>query len=128
ADRVGQEFAAQAGFDPEGLPRFLERLIEEARRPQGPQVAEVLRTHPHTERRNEVTRERLPQLQAVYQRNRAQVAAPPRIGVHEAAARYLDPLGRYTFPLPDDWPAGRSPTSAITTVLPPPAGRSFCAP
>ena len=125
ADRVGQEFAAQAGFDPEGLPRFLERLLEEERRHQGPQVAEVLRTHPLTERRIEVTRERLPQLQAVYQRNRAQVAAPPRIGVDEAAARYLDPLGRYTFPLPDDWRAGRSTTSASTTVLRSRDGRIF---
>ena len=85
----------------------------------------MLRTHPLTERRIEVTRERLPQLQAVYQRNRAQVAAPPRIGVDEAAARYLDPLGRYTFPCPmTGGPAGAPPLPAPPSSAPGTGGSS----
>lgn len=126
ADQVGQRFAAQAGFDPAGLPAFLERLHEEERRSHGPQVAEVLRTHPLTENRIAAARERLPQLQSIYERSRQATVAPPsRVGLDEAAARYRDPLGRYTFTLPDDWRAGRSTTSATTTVLRSRDGRIF---
>jgi len=47
ADRVGIDMLAAAGFDPEGMPRFFERL--QARDRLGaPVVPEFLRTHPVT--------------------------------------------------------------------------------
>ena len=126
ADEVGQRFAAQAGFDPAGLPAFLERLHEEERRSNAPQVAEVLRTHPLTEKRIAAAKERLPQLQPIYERTRQAAVAPPeRVGLDEALARYRDPLGRYTFPLPEDWKSGRTTTSSTTTVLRSRDGRIF---
>lgn len=126
ADQVGQRFAAQAGFDPAGMVTFLERLHEEESRSSGAQVAEVLRTHPLTEKRVAAARERLPQLQPIYERSRPAAVAPPdRVGLDEAMARYRDPLGRYTFPLPADWKSGRTTTSSTTTALRSRDGRIF---
>lgn len=49
ADRVGMGLLAQAGFDPDGMPSFFERLYEETRF-SGGEAAELefLRTHPVT--------------------------------------------------------------------------------
>jgi predicted Zn-dependent protease len=49
ADRVGISLMAQAGFDPEGMPSFFERLYQETRFSGGESSElEFLRTHPVT--------------------------------------------------------------------------------
>jgi predicted Zn-dependent protease len=55
ADRVGLPVVYQAGFDPEGMPSFFEKL---AHRSGESQVPEFLRTHPVTTDRIAETRER----------------------------------------------------------------------
>lgn len=50
ADRVGMDVLADAGFDPEGMPAFFERLQEKSRY-YSSNLPELLRTHPVTSAR-----------------------------------------------------------------------------
>lgn len=126
SDRVGQRLAAQAGYDPAGMVRFLERLHQEEARQPGPQIGEWLRTHPLTEKRIAAARVLAEELRPIYERNRAERPQPPeRVGVDLEESVYRDPLGRFLFPLPEDWRAGRVTTSGTTTVIGSRDGRIF---
>lgn len=61
ADRIGIGMLAQAGFDPTAMPRFFERLQQNARL-YGPEAPEFLRTHPVTSDRIADSRSRAQQL------------------------------------------------------------------
>ncbi len=61
ADRVGMEMLARAGFDPEGMPRFFERL-QASNRFGASVVPEFLMTHPVTLNRIADARNRAQQL------------------------------------------------------------------
>ncbi len=60
ADRIGIGMLAQAGFDPEAMPSFFERLQQNARL-YGPEAPEFLRTHPVTSSRIADSRNRADQ-------------------------------------------------------------------
>lgn len=49
ADRIGVENLAAANLDPQGMPRFFERLAKESR--YADKIPEYMRTHPLTEKR-----------------------------------------------------------------------------
>jgi predicted Zn-dependent protease len=61
ADRVAINVLARAGFDPEGMPAFFERLARRAG-PSELQMPEMLRTHPVTSTRIAETKARAAQL------------------------------------------------------------------
>ena len=64
ADRVGQQLAAKAGYDPKGLPDFLDTLGREVELLSGEQARfHFLDSHPLTPDRVEATKQRAPQLQ-----------------------------------------------------------------
>ncbi len=62
ADRVGTDYLVSAGFDPEGMPDFFERLARNSRMQSGSGVPEFLRTHPVETRRIAETRARIAKL------------------------------------------------------------------
>ncbi|MGH8581326.1 MAG: M48 family metalloprotease [Gammaproteobacteria bacterium] len=62
ADRVGIETLIRAGFDPEGMPAFFERLHRSNRLAENAQLPEFLRTHPVTVSRIADARNRLARL------------------------------------------------------------------
>jgi len=54
ADRIGQELAARAGFDPHAMPEFLDRLGQSeslTTNPHDPRIPSILQTHPQTPER-----------------------------------------------------------------------------
>lgn len=57
ADRVGMQLLQRAGFNPEGMPSFFEKLLRNSR--YSAQAPEFLRTHPLTTRRIADTRARV---------------------------------------------------------------------
>lgn len=61
ADRVGLEFLSRAGFDPQGMPDFFERLYQRSRFTDQ-QAYAFLRTHPVTSERLSESQNRVQQL------------------------------------------------------------------
>jgi predicted Zn-dependent protease len=99
ADRLGIQYLARAGYDPEGLPHFLEKLQDWSQL-QGSSPAPYLSTHPLTGERVADARGRVEQLQgtgateplseAAFQRIRAKtraLTAPPEEAVAHFRAR-----------------------------------------
>lgn len=65
ADRVGQELAARAGFDPHAMPQFLDRLGQSESLDSSPddrRMPGILQTHPQTQERVSAARKRADQL------------------------------------------------------------------
>jgi predicted Zn-dependent protease len=63
ADRGGQQIAAAAGYDPAGLPKFLQRLGDLERLRGGSRLPSLLSTHPGTVERVATTSQRASQLE-----------------------------------------------------------------
>ncbi len=77
ADRVGQEMAAKAGWDPAGLPRFLSTLEREVElMSKGPQRHSFFDSHPATPDRVAKTTEHAKQVQ---QMSREPISASPTV-------------------------------------------------
>ncbi len=67
ADRIGQELAARAGFDPHALSAFLDRLGQFeslASNPQDQRIPSIFQTHPETPERVAASRQRADELAA----------------------------------------------------------------
>jgi predicted Zn-dependent protease len=88
ADRVGQELAARAGFDPHGMPEFLDRLGQFetlSSNPKDPRIPSIFQTHPQTPERVAATRQRADELAA-------EIKPPPSPHDRDAYVAVLDGL------------------------------------
>jgi len=88
ADRVGQELAARAGFDPHAMPEFLDRLGQTetlTSNPHDPRIPSIFQTHPQTPERVAATRERADELAAT-------IKPPPSPHDRDAYVALLDGL------------------------------------
>ncbi|MBW2414293.1 MAG: M48 family metalloprotease [Deltaproteobacteria bacterium] len=85
ADEIGQQLAAQAGWDPLGLSRFLTTLAREERvRGGDPERRDFFASHPPSPERSAATRERAGSLE--------RADTPPIAGTHAAFLGRLDGL------------------------------------
>jgi predicted Zn-dependent protease len=87
ADRIGQELAARAGFDPHAMPEFLDRLGQSEALtvdPRDRRIPSILQTHPQTPERVAAARQRADQLAAT--------TPPPSAHADEAYLGVLDGL------------------------------------
>jgi predicted Zn-dependent protease len=88
ADRVGQELAARAGFDPHAMPEFLDRLGQSeslASNPHDRRIPDILQTHPQTPERVAAAQKRADQLAA-------NAPPPPSPNDRDAYVELLDGL------------------------------------
>ncbi len=113
ADRIGMELLANAAYDPQGMPRFFERLHKRTQFNAGP-VLEFLSTHPVTLSRISDTRNRALQYRGKFIEDRATfqyakarllgLTASPNSIVNEYerttnSNRAFHPTERYTYAL-----------------------------
>ncbi|MRS14712.1 beta-barrel assembly-enhancing protease [Enterobacteriaceae bacterium RIT691] len=63
ADRIGIQVLARSGFDPQGMPQFMDKLMDQSRYSSKP--PEMLLTHPLPESRLSESRDRANQMHAV---------------------------------------------------------------
>ncbi|MES0874478.1 M48 family metalloprotease [Sinimarinibacterium thermocellulolyticum] len=82
ADRIGIQTMAKAGYDPNGMASFFQKLGQQARL-YGSGLPEILRTHPLTTNRIAEARARAAEMPAV------EVKDPPEFGFMRARARVL---------------------------------------
>ncbi len=124
ADRLGQEIAARAGYDPAGLVHFLERL-ENAERLEfgGSRIPGFLDTHPSTRRRVAEAAHRartelagLPRLDPVLPDRTAYLRLLEGLPVGESADEgvfrgqlFVHPALRFVIRFPDGWETRNTP-------------------
>ncbi|MEA5444300.1 M48 family metalloprotease [Gammaproteobacteria bacterium AB-CW1] len=93
ADRVGIQMMADAGFDPEGMARFFEKLQRRHQYGAGQAVPEYLRTHPLTTHRITEARNRARRLsEGEYESGRRFYLARERINARVAVSSGRDPV------------------------------------
>ncbi|MEA1398967.1 beta-barrel assembly-enhancing protease, partial [Salmonella enterica] len=100
ADRIGIQVLQRAGFDPQAMPSFLEKLLDQARYSTRP--PEILLTHPLPESRLADARNRANQMRPVV----VQSSADFYLAKARALGMYNSGRNQLTSDLLDQWSKG----------------------